>query len=76
MVERWCDEKADTHQHECKSGTLQSLADRRHFAEQVLEDHLKRESEQNLRAKYQQARFVERRFEFLFQVHSSFPRMQ
>jgi hypothetical protein len=41
---------------------LQKLADRRHFIEQVLKDALKGESEQNLRAKYQQAGFVERRF--------------
>ena len=62
MIERWCDKKANAQQHESESGTLQKLADRRHFIEQVLEDRLKGKSEQNLRAKYQQAGFVERRF--------------
>jgi hypothetical protein len=52
MVERWRNEKADAEKHETKSGALQSLAGRRYFLEEFLEDGLKGKSEQNLRAQY------------------------
>ena len=73
MVERRRDEKADAQKHEPEAGALQSLTGGRNVLEKVLENGLKQESKKDLRTQYQEAGFVERRFELPIQIHRVFP---
>jgi hypothetical protein len=65
--------KQPTQKYKSETDTLQTLTGRRNVPEDVLEDGLKQESKKDLRAQYQQAGFVERRFELPIQIHSRFP---